>query len=149
MPNWTQNFVTFEGSKEKIIELKELFASEEKVFDFNKVLPMPENSDTFFAEGSLGEEERQKFGDNNWYDWSAKNWGTKWNAVEPNLDVDNECKLEYSFRTAWDAPRGDIQEIYDNRDKIIKDLTYVKWSCFHEFEEEEDVILEYKTKDEQ
>ncbi len=44
MPNWTQNHVSFEGSKEKIIELKQLFASDEKVFDFTKVVPMPEDS---------------------------------------------------------------------------------------------------------
>ena len=160
MPNWTHNHVTFEGSKEKIIELKELFASEEKVFDFNKILPMPEDSEDFQATGDLtmdtdqGDLSMEEFIDkkvetaNNWYYWSIKNWGTKWNAVEPTLDVDNECKLEYSFRTAWDAPRGVIQEIYDNRDKIIKGLTYGKWSCFHEFEEDEDIILEFKLKDE-
>ena len=147
MPNWTDNYVSFEGSKEKIQELKKLFASDKQVFDFNKIVPMPEDSDDFNATGSITHDQMMQ--ENNWYFWSAKNWGTKWNAVEPNLDVDNECKLEYSFRTAWDAPRGVIQEIYDSRDKIIKDLTYVKWSCFHEFEEEEDVILEYKIKDEQ
>ena len=38
MPNWTQNHVAFEGSKEKIVELKELFASNERVFDFNKII---------------------------------------------------------------------------------------------------------------
>ena len=132
MPNWTQNYVALEGSKEKIVELKKFFASDERVFDFNKILPMPENSDTFFAEGSLGEKERQKFGDNNWYTWSAKNWGTKWNAVEPNLDVDNECKLEYSFRTAWDAPRGVIDELWHSG--ILNGCTNITWECSHEFE---------------
>lgn len=161
MPNWTTNYVTFEGSKKKIIELKELFASDDKAFDFNKILPMPEDSENFQATGSFSmdtnqgdlsdEEFIEKKVDNptNWYYWSIKNWGTKWNAVDPNLDIDNECKLKYSFRTAWDAPRGVIQEIYDNRDKIMKDLTYAQWTCFHEFEEEENIILEYKKKDEQ
>ena len=160
MPNWTQNYVTFKGSKEKIIELKELFASEEKVFDFNKILPMPEDSEDFQATGDLtmdtdqGDLSMKEFIEkkiktaNNWYYWSVKNWGTKWNAIEPTLDVDNECELKYSFRTAWDAPRGVIQEIYDKRDKIIKGLTYGKWTCFHEFEEDEDIILEFKLKDE-
>ena len=147
MPNWTTNYVTFEGSKEKIIELKELFASDERVFDFNKILPMPEESDDFKKDGSLNAEDMDK--GNNWYVWSIKSWGTKWNAVDSHLDVDNEERLEYSFRTAWDAPRGVIQEIYDNRDKIIKGLTYAQWTCFHEFEEHEDMIFEYKKKDDQ
>lgn len=158
MPNWTQNHVTFEGSKEKIIELKELFASDEKVFDFNEVVPMPEDSEDFQATGSfsmsaekedLSVESLEEKIDNpcNWYYWSIKNWGTKWNAVDGNLEVDDINKLEYSFRTAWDAPRGVMKAIVENRDTYIKGCDYVKWSCFHEFEEEEDVILEYKKHD--
>ena len=151
MPNWTQNHVSFEGSKEKIIELKELFASDEKVFDFNKILPMPEDSEDFQATGSFSMDTNQgglsdeEFIEKkvetpaNWYYWSIKNWGTKWNAVDPQLDVDKDERIEYSFSTAWDAPRGVIDEIYKNG--ILKDCTDVRWECHHEFEEDSEVIL--------
>ena len=73
-------------------------------FDFNKIIPMPAHGDTFFATGPLGEEERKKYGKNNWYDWSVEHWGTKWNSSESSLyDEDEDC-LEYTFRTAWSAP---------------------------------------------
>ena len=46
MPNWTTNYVTFEGSR-KDEAPKSVFASKKSVFDFNKILPMPKHSDTF------------------------------------------------------------------------------------------------------
>lgn len=145
MPNWTQNHVSFEGSKEKIIELKELFASDKSVFDFNKVVPMPEDSEDFQATGSLSMDEKN--GKNNWYFWSIKNWGTKWNAVEPNLDVDEDTKLVYSFRTAWDAPRGVIDALYKNGS--FNGCTDVNWECAHEFEDDVEVILQTKKNEQE
>lgn len=35
----------------------------------------------------------------NWYDWSIKNWGTKWNASEFEVQDDFKSLL---FETAWD-----------------------------------------------
>lgn len=142
MPNWTTNYVSFEGSKEKIMELKDLFSSKDKLFDFQKILPMPENSDIFLAEGDLGEKERKEFGENNWYTWSCKNWGTKWNAVDAMLEVDSENKITYYFRTAWDAPRGIIKSLIDQ--EILNNCTGVEWICSHESEEEAEVILTTK-----
>lgn len=151
MPNWTQNHVAFEGSKEKIIELKELFSSDEKVFDFNKILPMPEDSEDFQATGSFsmdtnqGDLSTEEFIEKkvetpaNWYYWSIKNWGTKWNAVDSNLDVDNEDRIEYSFRTAWDAPRGVIEALWHSG--LLEGCTDISWECSHEFEEDVETII--------
>ena len=143
MPNWTQNHVAFEGSKEKIIELKELFASDERVFDFNKILPMPEESDDFKKDGSLNSEDMDK--GNNWYAWSIQNWGTKWNAVDGHLDVDNGERLEYSFRTAWDAPRGVIEKLWYSG--ALEGCTDISWECAHEFEEDVETIIGKKPKE--
>jgi len=137
MPNWTDNYVSFEGSKEKIQELKKLFASDKQVFDFNKIVPMPEDSDDFNATGSITHDQMMQ--ENNWYFWSAKNWGTKWNAIESQLDVDKDERIEYSFRTAWDAPRGVIREIYNSG--VLNGCTDVNWKCTHEYEEEVETIL--------
>lgn len=43
----------------------------------------------------------EKYGYDNWYDWSCANWGTKWNACEANYDEKNE---EINFDTAWSIP---------------------------------------------
>ena len=42
MPNWVFNKVRFYGEKEEIKELKDFVKGEEFEFDFNKILPMPE-----------------------------------------------------------------------------------------------------------
>lgn len=42
MPNWVFNKVYFSGNKEKIKELKDFVTTSESCFDFNKLIPMPE-----------------------------------------------------------------------------------------------------------
>ena len=42
-----------------------------------------------------------EFGAKDWYDWSIKNWGTKWNAYSSILEVKDEYSVELSFQTAW------------------------------------------------
>ena len=46
-----------------------------------------------------------KFGAKDWYDWSVKNWGTKWNAH--NTKVPDMNKPEIYFYTAW-SPVKDL-----------------------------------------
>ena len=42
MPNWTTNYTTFVGSQNTINTIHSYFDVEEDVFDFDKVVPMPE-----------------------------------------------------------------------------------------------------------
>ena len=70
--------------------------------DFNKVIPMPEH----IFRGNLGMAEREKYGKNNWYDWSVSHWGTKWNSygydpVYTPREFDGE---HIEFQTAWSYP---------------------------------------------
>ena len=46
------------------------------------------------------------YGAPSWYDWSIKNWGTKWNSYGyDNLDRSDIAENpEFSFYTAWSAP---------------------------------------------
>lgn len=87
MPNWNENYIKLTGTKEKIAEAKALFESKDQEFDFNKIIPMPES-------------EKE-----NWYEWCTANWGTKWNAVDPSVEVNKtEIELCIHFRTAWCLP---------------------------------------------
>lgn len=43
---------------------------------------------------------QDKYGCKDWYDWSCRYWGTKWNAYSQSKLLDN--KIEFS--TAWCAP---------------------------------------------
>ena len=42
MPNWVYNKVYFHGKEEKINELRDFVKGKEHVFDFNKIIPRPE-----------------------------------------------------------------------------------------------------------
>jgi len=44
----------------------------------------------------------EKYGADNWYDWSTQNWGTKWGAYDGNFIDDKSIY----FQTAWATPFG-------------------------------------------
>ena len=94
MPNWVKTKLAVAGSKEDKLAIKALVKGEEKDFDFNKVVPTPDD----IFQGDIGQAEQEKYGDKNWYDWNCKNWGTKWNACRSSASDDGS---HYEFETAW------------------------------------------------
>ena len=96
MPNWCENSVSIYGSKDTISKIRNLLLGENNVFDFEKIIPMPD----YIYRGNLGKEEEEIYGENNWYDWSCKNWGTKWNSCHAICKM-YENELYYYFNTAW------------------------------------------------
>lgn len=112
MPNHIQNRVVFECGEEKLKEILTKIQSDDTenkyeisgpgTIDFNKIIPMPST----VYRGLLGTKERELYGNNNWYDWSIANWGTKWNAYCFSHN-DNEI----AFQTAWCAPHPVLKEL--------------------------------------
>lgn len=104
MSNHVINKIEFFGAEENIKKVMDKIKgdSEYPVIDFRKIIPVPEN----IFQGSLGPEEREKYGENNWYDWNIGNWGTKWNAYEENCEDDIII-----FLTAWSKPTPILQEL--------------------------------------
>ena len=76
MPNWCSNCLSIEGDPNTLKEIISLVKTEKNVFDFERIVPMPD----YIYRGNVGLRELELYGENNWYDWSQKNWGTKWNA---------------------------------------------------------------------
>lgn len=69
--------------------------------DFNKVIPMPEH----IFRGNLGMAEREKYGKDNWYDWSIAHWGTKWNSYGyDGAYTPQDFDEHIEFQTAWSRP---------------------------------------------
>ncbi len=91
MPNYCENFVEFIGSPARIIDLKELINSDENIFDFNRVVPMPKDQIT--------------------NDWNIENWGTKWNAFDVEITEDQPDTYELMFYTAWSEPLPIYQKL--------------------------------------
>jgi len=47
----------------------------------------------------------EKYGYDNWYDWSVKNWGTKWNACRVEFEYkDGSDYAVYVFDSPWNPP---------------------------------------------
>lgn len=115
MPNWTLNCIKIEGEARDIREFLAAVRSQDKIFDFNRLIPMPEllkrtgtgyeiidgkkvTSWYVVREASLESPEEVRaftpeeeavlrdIGYSNWYDWANANWGTKWNAGEASLE---------------------------------------------------------------
>lgn len=68
--------------------------------------------DTLYEIGKKYVEAHDKYGYYDWYDWSYANWGTKWNACDCVINL-NEGWVE--FETAWCMPEPIILKImHDN-----------------------------------
>ena len=113
MPNWTENELEVEGTKE---ECEKFLAHMGEEMNFEKVIPSPKD---MFGE-NLGDKERkmcEEKGIPNWLEWQSENWGTKWNAchTEPaRREVYGEfMSLIYRFDTAWDTPRPVIAKLWE------------------------------------
>ena len=97
MPNHVTNRIYCENAfRERIVEkLVSVDKEGKKYVDFNNLIQTPK----YIYQGDFGEEERKKYGKNNWYDWNIENWGTKWNAYETEITEDY-----IQFRSAWNPP---------------------------------------------
>lgn len=85
----------------------------DEMFTFEKIIPMPD----YIYQGLLGQQERQLYGNDNWYDWSLQNWGTKWDAYHTYLDNENRI----TFDTAWTGvPKliGILSQKFPNTDIV-------------------------------
>jgi len=73
MPNHVTNRLKI-GSR--VGEVLDFLKTDDHSFDFNQIIPMPEGAD--------------------WYTWSIRNWGTKWNSYD--IVITNNV---VEFDTAW------------------------------------------------
>ncbi len=95
MPNHINNYLVIEGTDSEVINF---FDYIKLGFSFTLFVPMP---DKVFR-GDLGRKEEAMYpGEENWYGWACKCWGTKWNAY--NVDISRDENM-VAFQTAWNVP---------------------------------------------
>jgi len=112
MPNYCDNFIKVHFNLDKPKEVKYVLELQKAVNEnrlCNFLIPMPKHQpdpskpNAFLSEGGLGEEEKQLFGRNNWYDWSIDNWGTKWEIDSGTAEIIDGI-LYINFVSAWSPP---------------------------------------------
>ena len=69
----------------------------------------PEDEDNPEATSEERLAKAMSFSKSDWYDWNVRNWGTKWDANDDELDTDldtlkEQDSLSYRFSTAWGIP---------------------------------------------
>ncbi|MFA6730482.1 MAG: hypothetical protein WC152_00790 [Candidatus Izemoplasmatales bacterium] len=122
MPNHITNIITINGvSKERTAEILAAIRSDEdglqrNSLDFNKIIPMPEN----IFRGNLGKAEKELYGKNNWYDWSVRNWGSKWNSYGYDSPAFHNADNEIEFLTAWSR----VDPIMERLSQIFPDAEF-------------------------
>ena len=115
MPNWVDHDLEITGPEAELKRFRlDCFSEGEEGprLDFDKLIPMPtsiKESNRHGQDGSRGDLYGLGSGENffpDWYVWSVRNWGTKWNAHHtkfmPSENSSNAIKLRFS--TAWSIP---------------------------------------------
>lgn len=99
MPNWVLNEAHITGNALALNRFVEHIKSDEEDFDFDKIIPMP--NDLFMDNLSFEDRITHPY---NWYDWSIANWGTKWKATDTCVTRNSSDEVSVSFMTAWSFP---------------------------------------------
>ena len=129
MPNWCWNHLEVSGDEKQLQEFVEKSTTnieENDEFSFNGTYPQPE--DLNITKGTRTQDEKEqamlneaKYGYTYWYDWRCDQWGTKWDACEPNINHNDIDYFAVSFETAWSPPIAWIENIM----KDFPDLHFV------------------------
>lgn len=105
MPNWVKNILTVD-KPEALSFMLDKDEDGKTQFDFNKIIPMPEEleeNNWQYPDDRTSEQIKaleEKYGAGDWYHWRVINWGTKWNAS--GTEVIDDTTVE--FDTAWSTP---------------------------------------------
>jgi len=157
MPNWCDNRLTVRApSKKELNKFLKAVKGKHSPLLFSSIRPRPEELDfhTGFCrikgkectawrevgdkQTPVTEEHLQKYikkyGAKDWYDWSIKNWGTKWDLSDKKDDEEIEVErydncVIFSFQTAWSPPVEWCQFAVSKFPNVTLELEYVEEGC--------------------
>lgn len=117
MSNIIRHRIFFSGNQNQIEEMFKAVRDKKKrtCFDFDKIIPIP---DTVYN-GVLNAEALANYGDNNWYEWCKKNWGTHNGAYNPRFYGN---MLE--FETNYGVPRPIFKRLTELYPEIEISVNY-------------------------
>jgi hypothetical protein len=122
MPNHIYNVVTFDCSHERteeILKAVEMEGCGLGSIDFEKLIPMPDD----VYRGPLGAKEMAMYpGEKNWYDFSVRFWGSKWNSYGYDYLPKKDDALV--FNTAWSAVPQVIAKLSETYPEVTVDYCW-------------------------
>ena len=86
--------------------------------------PIFKTKEDVIAYGKRLSDNIKKYGSKDWYDWSVKNWGTKWNAC--NTIFAEDCPEEIQFDTAWSDVRNLILKLSEKYPELEIEYDYAE-----------------------
>ena len=140
MPNWVFNRVAISGERAEMdkfvqqagktptIWSKEAGHDEDdkspKLSFANFIAPPQEAIDSGEYHGTHGFVGGEEVGrtDNNWYEFNTREWGTKWDAGDVQID-DFENEVIFRFETAWSPP----EPVFQKMTEMFPALTFDVW----------------------
>lgn len=87
MPNWCNNTIKVQATKERIDEFEKFLNENDGKDWFTHFRPLPEE---LVNEG--------------WYEWSINNWGCKWNCDANDWQRIDENTISFWFDSPWGPP---------------------------------------------
>lgn len=146
MPNYCENDLYIDGDAADVAAILALIGADRTpcAFDFSAVVPYPaeyaERDAEYQALGGFIEKNKPenaeklaafvaKWGDDRdgfnagGYDWCCENWGTKWQAIDPELRQSKRGTL-LKFDTAWAPPEPVIRALAKRFPNVRLSLEY-------------------------
>jgi len=107
MPNWCSNYVHIQGNKTVTDKIRKGIENEEGLFKLFYPIPEELNYEVSHPPSKTDEEIQaltEKHGAGDWYTWSLKKWGCKWDARDIDIQEDKDDCLYLTFNTPWGPP---------------------------------------------
>jgi len=126
MPNHCENDLYIYGDEEirnKFVEsCKVLDDKNEEIRIFHTQFPCPQelqdttatiltNRDENPELWDKWEDNKEKYGAKDWYDWCNKYWGTKWGDYNNYVLQHDEYRTHIEFSSAWSPPLKGLMEV--------------------------------------
>lgn len=122
MPNYCENDLYIDGTKDEVAKLLAHVATKERLFDFNNIIPYPEKFYKIDEDlEKAGHKRLENLGifldgvkngyNSGGYEWCVENWNTKWNASNC-VRRDTSRRICISFSTAWSPPIPVIAKLH-------------------------------------
>ena len=119
MPNWCSNTLTIKHDDPAMLQrIRDAIPTENLFGAFFPTPPelleeVPVGEDFMERSKKREQENLEKFGYTDWYNWNIQNWGTKWDTSVLTLNDDQPDMLNISFDTAWGPPGVFFEKMTD------------------------------------